>query len=60
MLAASLAITGDEKGAQTVAQDLLSIEPTFRVSTFISWYPLRRRDDLDRLAGGLRSAGLPE
>jgi len=60
MLAASLAISGDERGAQAVAVELLAIEPSFRVSTFVSWYPLRRADDLSRLAAGLRAAGLPE
>jgi adenylate cyclase len=58
-LAAALALSGDEAGARAVAQDLLGMEPSFRVSTFISWYPLRP-DDLARLAQGLRAAGLPE
>jgi hypothetical protein len=59
-LAAALALSGDEAEAELAAQQLLAIEPSFRVSAFISWYPLRRRDDLDRLAKGLRAAGLPE
>jgi adenylate cyclase len=59
-LAAVLALSGDEAGAELIAQDLLAIEPSFKVSTFVSWYPLRRKDDLDRLAKGLRAAGLPE
>ena len=58
-LAAALALSGDEAGAELAARQLLEIEPTFRVSTFVSWYPLRK-DDLDRLAKGLRAAGLPE
>ena len=60
MLAASLALSGDEKEARVIAQELLAIEPTFRVSTFISWYPLQRKDDLVRLETGLRAAGLPD
>jgi len=60
MLAASLAISGDEAGAQAIAQELLAIEPSFRVSTFVSWYPLRRQDDLSRLEKALLAAGLPE
>ena len=59
-LAAALALSGDEAGAELAARQLLEIEPSFRVSTFISWYPLRRKDDLDRFAKGLRAAGLPE
>jgi tetratricopeptide (TPR) repeat protein len=58
MLAASLALSGNEVDAQAVAQELLTIEPSFRVSTFISWYPLQRPEDLARLETGLR-AGLP-
>jgi TolB-like protein/class 3 adenylate cyclase/tetratricopeptide (TPR) repeat protein len=60
MLAASLAISGDDAAAQAIARELLAIEPSFRVSTFLSWYPLRRPDDLVRLGEGLRAAGLPE
>ena len=45
--------------ARAVARDLLAIEPSFRVSTFISWYPLQRKDDLARLEAGLLAAGLP-
>jgi len=59
-LAAALALSGDEAEAELAAKQLLEIEPSFRVSAFISWYPLRRREDLDRLAKGLRAAGLPE
>src|SRR6266404_5326577 len=60
MLAASLAISGNEAGARAIAQELLAIEPSFRVSTFVSWYPLRRQDDLSRLEKALLAAGLPE
>jgi adenylate cyclase len=59
MLAASLAASGDVFGSHAIAQELLAIEPSFRVSVFISWYPLRH-DDLARLGAALRAAGLPE
>jgi adenylate cyclase len=59
-LTASLALSGDIPAARLAARNLLAVEPRFRVSTFISWYPLRRKDDLERLAEGLRLAGLPE
>lgn len=59
MLAASLALSGNEVDARAIAQELLTIEPSFRVSTFISWYPLQRPEDLVRLEAGLRAAGLP-
>ena len=60
MQAASLALSGRVADARAVARELLTIEPTFRVSTFISWYPLQRTDDLARLESGLRIAGLPD
>jgi len=60
MLAASLALSGNEVDARAVAQELLTIEPSFRVSTFISWYPLQRSEDRARLERGLRAAGLPD
>jgi hypothetical protein len=59
-LAPALALSGDEEGARSVGKELLAIDPGFRVSTFIEWYPLRRSEDLDRLREGLRAAGLPD
>jgi tetratricopeptide (TPR) repeat protein len=59
-LAAALALSGDEVGAKSIGQEFLKVEPTFRVSSFLSWYPLRRADDLSRLGSGLRMAGLPD
>jgi adenylate cyclase len=60
MLAASLALSGDKAEAEKVGQALLAIEPSFRVSNFLAWYPMTRPDDLARLGEGLRAAGLPE
>lgn len=59
-LAPALALSGDEQGARAIASQLLAIEPNFRVSRFIAWYPLRRAEDLARLEEGLRAAGLPD
>jgi TolB-like protein/Flp pilus assembly protein TadD len=60
MLAASLALNGEEDAARAVAAELLAVNPSFTVSRFVSWYPLARPGDLDRLAEGLRRAGLPD
>ncbi len=57
---AALALSGDTAAARLAAAELLKIEPRFSVSSFTSWYPLRRPDDLERMAQGLRMAGLPE
>jgi TolB-like protein/Tfp pilus assembly protein PilF len=59
-LTASLALSGDIDAARVAAANLLAIEPRFRVSVFTSWYPLSRAGDLERLATGLRLAGIPE
>jgi TolB-like protein len=59
-LASALAHLGRTDEAHTVAAELLRLEPDFRVSSFVSWYPLRRPADLERLAEGLRLAGLPD
>lgn len=59
-LAPALALSGDEDAARAVARELLAVEPNFRVSKFIEWYPLRRSQDLARLEEGLRAAGLPD
>lgn len=60
ILAASLGRFGDEDGARECGRQLLALEPTFRISEFVSWYPLRRSSDLLRMAEGLRAAGLPD
>jgi adenylate cyclase len=59
MLAASLGLVGRNEEANAAGRELLAVDPTFRVSVFASWYPLRRPDDLERLVCGLRLAGLP-
>jgi TolB-like protein/class 3 adenylate cyclase len=60
MLAAALALGGDEEAARAVGAELLTANPAFTISGFVSWYPLSRPGDLDRLAEGLRKAGLPD
>jgi len=60
MLSAALGQSGDLEEARAVGRRLMDVEPTFRVSTFVSWYPLQRQEDLERLAEGLRKADVPE
>ena len=59
-LAVSLALSGDEIAAKQAAANLLLIEPAFRISTFVNWYPLRDAGHRARLMDGLHIAGLPE
>ena len=51
---------GREAEARAAAQQLLTLDRKFRLSTFASRYPLRRPGDLQRYMAGLRAAGLPE
>jgi tetratricopeptide (TPR) repeat protein len=60
MLAASLALSGDEVGASLIAREVLEAHPSFRVSTFVSWYPLQHVEALQRLETGLLMAGMPK
>lgn len=59
MLTAALALSGDIEGARAAGAAMLALEPGFRVTEFIGWYPLRRPEDQERLAAGLRLAGVP-
>ena len=57
-LAATLALLGRDEEAKVAAASLLEMDPQFRVSVFASWYPLRRRDDLDRLGDRAAASGI--
>lgn len=59
-LAACYAQLGRLEEARAAAADLIAREPSFRVATFASMYPLRQQEHLGRLVGALRAAGLPE
>lgn len=60
MLAVSLSLLGDDAGARAIGAELLAVDPSFRISSFIARYPLKRPEDLERLRAGLRTTGLPE
>lgn len=59
ILAASLALNGQEEKARAVGADLLALEKNFSVDHFVSWYPLVRSEDKLALKRGLFIAGLP-
>ncbi|MAC81536.1 MAG: adenylate cyclase [Rhodobacteraceae bacterium] len=59
MLAATLALDGNDTEARAVAQQLLALDSTFSVDRFMSWYPLARDEDKTALREGLLLAGLP-
>lgn len=58
--AASNALAGRLEEARNALARVRQIDPALRVSNLGDWYPLRRSEDLARLADGLRKAGLPE
>ncbi len=60
LLAATLSLVGDDRGAHQAGLRLLEIEPTFRVSQFVTSYPLKSNASREKLAQGLLAAGLPD
>ncbi len=59
ILAASLAMNGQEEKARAVGAELLRLDKDFSVDRFVSWYPFVRREDKLALKSGLFIAGLP-
>jgi adenylate cyclase len=60
ILAASKALAGQTGDAQGAMARLRVLDPSLRVSNLGEVYPLRRPEDLAKLAEGLRKAGLPD
>jgi tetratricopeptide (TPR) repeat protein len=60
MAAASRALTGRLAEAQRALVRLREIDPALRLSNLHKFFPLCRPEDFNRLAEGLRKAGLPE
>lgn len=59
ILAASLAMNGEEDDARSVGRELLALDKSFSVDRFVSWYPFVRSEDKLALKSGLLIAGLP-
>ena len=60
ILAASLAASSQIEEARSVAQSLLSAEPTFRVERYCQSYAYKDPDRRETLARHFRAAGLPD
>jgi tetratricopeptide (TPR) repeat protein len=58
--AANNALAGRLNAAQRATEALRSLNPSLRISNIEDLIPLRRPEDVARLAEGLRKAGLPE
>ncbi len=59
LLAAALALTDRTAEAGEVAKTLLGKDPSFSISDFMAWYPLKSAAARQQLGLGLRLAGLP-
>ena len=59
MRAAALAMLGRIEEAQTVAEQLLEVQPQFTITSITS-APFANREILDALGDALRRVGLPE
>ena len=60
MAATSHALAGRVERAQKAMECLRRIDPALRVSNLGDLTPLRRPEDVERYAAGMRKAGLPE
>jgi TolB-like protein/class 3 adenylate cyclase len=60
ILAASKALAGQSRDAHEAMARLRALDPSLSVSNLGEVYPLRRPEDLAKLAEGLRKAGLPD
>jgi TolB-like protein/predicted Zn-dependent protease len=58
--AAASALAGRLPEAHRAIARLRELDPSLRISNLEKFIPLRRREDFERLATGLRIAGLPE
>jgi len=57
---AAAALSGNEQEARAAAEKLLAVQPAFTIAVFLRSMRLVRAEDYERLASGLRKAGLPE
>jgi TolB-like protein len=60
VVAASHALAGRKREAERAMRDLRQLNPSLRISNLSDWVHLRRPEDLEHLADGLRRSGLPE
>ena len=60
IIAASHALAGRADEARRAMNHLRGLDPSLRIAHLKDWLPIRRPEDLDTFANGLRRTGLPE
>jgi hypothetical protein len=59
-IAASSALAGRLDDARRAVRDVRRLDPALSIAVLKDWLPIRRAEDAELLADGLRRAGLPE
>ena len=59
-LCTDYALVNDLEQAKGVAEEILNMQPQFRISEFVQEHPYRNKSTIDGLASALSMAGLPE
>jgi TolB-like protein/class 3 adenylate cyclase len=59
-LATTYGLLGRIDDAEWEAEEILTLQPGFRLADELRWTPYKKRADLERWIEGLRKAGLPE
>ena len=59
-LCTDLALSGDKDGASALAQQIKTLDPDFRVSTYVAKLPYRETAMTGRIGDALLATGLPE
>jgi TolB-like protein len=54
------ALAGEDDEAHLIAQEIISVDPKFRISDFSKKHPYKDKSKLAAIVEALRSAGLPE
>jgi len=58
-LCSDYVLSGQVEEAKRVANQIVAINPDFRVDSFAAKHPYREKASLDRIVGALKTAGLP-
>ena len=60
LLCTNYSLSGSAREAQGVAQEILHLHPSFKISAYLETQPYKDSKALENIAAALREAGLPE